>query len=98
MTAILTSGTVATVHAKAPGWVIGLFAAGAGISVVLYLFAYLYLLFKDKDALRSETYLVQKMAIEKGLFGDSGGSAIEEEDDDTVPLLLASADDEKEDK
>ena len=37
----------------------------------LYLGAYVYCLVTDRDALRSETYTIQKMAIEKGFVGDS---------------------------
>lgn len=38
--------------------------------MALYLGAYLYFMFTDKDALRSETYSIQKLAIERGLRGD----------------------------
>ena len=35
------------------------------------LFAYVFCLFKDRDALRSESFSLRKMEIEKGLYGDS---------------------------
>lgn len=40
-------------------------------SVPLYGFAYVYCLLYDRDALRSERYSLQKMAIEHGMIGDS---------------------------
>ena len=33
--------------------------------------AYIYLLIADRDALRSETFSLSKLAIEKGLVGDN---------------------------
>jgi len=42
-----------------------------GLSVCLYLGAYTYCLVKDREALRSEKYTIQKLAIEKGFIGDS---------------------------
>jgi hypothetical protein len=56
-----------------------------GLTVLLYLGAYLYCLCKDPDALRSEKYLITKLAIKKGygdsftglLEGDRGRSVVE---------------------
>lgn len=36
----------------------------------IYLGAYIYFMFKNPDALRSETFTLRKMAIEKSLHGD----------------------------
>jgi hypothetical protein len=41
------------------------------VAILIYLGAYLYLLRFDRDALRSEKYSLQKIALEKGVFGDS---------------------------
>ena len=42
-----------------------------GMTLAVYLGAYIYLVKVDRDALRSERYSLQKLAIEKGSFGDS---------------------------
>jgi hypothetical protein len=52
-------------------WIVYMFAVFACLGMALYLGAYLYCLFTDRDALRSETYTIQKLAIEKGFVGDS---------------------------
>lgn len=49
------------------------------VTMMLYGFSYLYCLLKDRDALRSERYSLQKMAIEHSLLGDSGTGIIEGE-------------------
>ena len=41
------------------------------VTIIVYVFAYIYLLLHDRDALRSEKYSIQKLAIEHGLVGDS---------------------------
>jgi len=40
------------------------------ISIILYIVFYMYFAFTDKDALRSEKYSIQKLAIQKGFIGD----------------------------
>lgn len=39
--------------------------------LLVFLGAYIYLLLRDPDALRSEEFSLNKMALEKGLVGDS---------------------------
>lgn len=57
---------------------------------MLYLFAYTYCLFKDRDALRTERYSIQKLAIEKGFVGDSlTGTLRHETPAETVSGLLS---------
>ena len=41
------------------------------VTIIVYVFSYIYLLLHDRDALRSEKYSIQKLAIERGLVGDS---------------------------
>lgn len=43
---------------------------GGGFVGALYVISYVYLLFADRDALRSEHFVIQKLAIEKGVYGD----------------------------
>lgn len=72
----LTSGN----YLRAPAWLMILFASLLVLLFLQYLFAYTFCLFKDRDALRSEKYHLQKMAIEHGLIGD-----------DTTGLIKISA-------
>jgi membrane protein YdbS with pleckstrin-like domain len=62
-----------------------------GTSVV-YLFSYLYCLFYNPDALRSEKYSLQKMAIEHNLLGDNvtGMFEAKQESAQTLPPLEAA--------
>jgi hypothetical protein len=55
--------------------------------VLAYLFAYFFLLVKDRDALRSERFQLSKMAIERSIVGDSIEGFI---DPDKLPLLPPS--------
>jgi hypothetical protein len=70
MMVILVSATLSSYGLSAPPWLGVLFAVFTALTMVLYLVAYVYCLFTDKDALRSETYSIQKLAIEKGFLGD----------------------------
>jgi hypothetical protein len=54
-----------------PVWLIILLAVILVFAFILFFIAYGYCLIKDRDALRSETYSIQKMAIERGIIGDS---------------------------
>jgi hypothetical protein len=69
---ICVTATIGAGEARASGWIIALFAIFAGLGMLLYLGAYVYCLLGNKeDLLRSEKYSIQKLAIEKGFFGDS---------------------------
>lgn len=70
MMGILVSATLASFYLEAPYWLGVMFAAFCGLAMLLYLSAYVYCLIHDRDALRSETYSIQKLAIEKGFVGD----------------------------
>lgn len=67
---ICVTAVIASVEAKAPSWVTILFGSMCGASAILFLVAYVYCLFSDRDALRSERYSIQKLALEKG-YGDN---------------------------
>jgi hypothetical protein len=53
-----------------------------GATILLYLAAYVYCLLTDKEALRTETYLIQKTAIEKGYVGDTLAGIFQIESDE----------------
>ena len=76
--------TVSLVATEAPQWM--LIGAGLllGLTVFLYLGAYVYCLIYNPDALRSERYSIQKMAIEHGLVGDSAAGTFTREEEANV--------------
>ncbi|MCH9006243.1 MAG: hypothetical protein IH838_13270 [Proteobacteria bacterium] len=56
---------------RAPSWLLISVAAALGGILVTFVTAYVYFLFTNPDALRSESFTLSKMAIERGLVGDS---------------------------
>ena len=68
---ILIGGVVLSLLVKAPPWITGIlmaFFAGVGL---LFLYAYAFFMHKNPDVLRSEHFHLHKLAIERGLIGDS---------------------------
>lgn len=57
-------------------WLLIALSCGIGLVILQMIFAYNYLLIKDRDALRSESYTLNKLAIEKGLIGDSDAGVV----------------------
>ena len=76
--AILLAGISGSIWAGSPNWVSILLAVLTGVTVTVYLSAYVFLLLKDRDALRSERFTLSKLAIEKGLIGDNLTGLFEE--------------------
>ncbi|MDE0087611.1 MAG: hypothetical protein OXU23_17950 [Candidatus Poribacteria bacterium] len=77
----------------APSWILIAISSAFGLVLVTFIGAYIFLLIKNPDALRSESYTLSKMAIERGLIGDSLSGLREEEVlEDTInePKTLAS--------
>ena len=75
--AICASSAIASMEVRAPQWVVSVFMIMCIATVALYLIAYIFCLFADRDALRSETFSIQKLAIEKGYIGDSSTGILE---------------------
>lgn len=67
---ISTSGLLGSLAFHAPSWILILFGSFSAITLVLFGFSFVYFIFKNPDALRSEKYSLSKLAIEKGLVGD----------------------------
>jgi len=61
---------VAALTRPAPDWILLTLVSLLCGFMLLYAATYVFCLFKDRDALRSEKYKLQKMAIEHGLYGD----------------------------
>ena len=56
---------------RVPTWILTDLFYMLCASVGLYGLTYVVCFFLDRDALRSEKYTLQKMAIERGVYGDS---------------------------
>ena len=81
---------VGIASAQGPEWLLRTLVVLLCAFMTLYGLAYVYFALTDSDALRSEKYKLQKMAIEHGLFGDSqtGLRPIEDMDSKVLPLLI----------
>ncbi|HZS09085.1 MAG TPA: hypothetical protein VFD58_29900 [Blastocatellia bacterium] len=74
MTGILAPVTLAAIFLEifhgVPKWAGIFFCTATGLSVLLYIVAYLYFMIKDQNALRSEKYVLEKLPMEGGAIGD----------------------------
>lgn len=61
----------ASLFTKAPVWVSVALGISGALVLAVFLGAYVYLLLKQPDALRSEQFTLSKLAIEKGMVGDN---------------------------
>ena len=71
LSTICAAAILGAVRFNAPNWLIIVLAVSFCMTLALYLGAFVYCLATDKDSLRTERYSIQKLAIEKGLRGDS---------------------------
>ncbi|WP_320202428.1 hypothetical protein [Agrobacterium rosae] len=74
--------------AGAPEWMIYALLALLIVFMSLYGLAYIFFAITDSDALRSEKYKLHKLAIEQGLYGDSGTGLQKIEDIAESPTLI----------
>jgi len=86
--AMLLMALVSAAGTKAPNWLLVILAIMLGIFMVLYAGAYVFFAATDPDALRSEKYKLQKMAIEHGLYGDSNTGLHSIDTDDVKPAQM----------
>ncbi len=93
---ILITAIFISFYIHAPIWVPVMFSVFVGLVMSLYLGAFIYCLLKDRDALRSETYSIQKLAIEKGFVGDDIAGILQPLADRRAALIAANATDESE--
>ena len=68
---LLLSAMALLVFGRAPEWLLVGIAIAICAVLTVFLAAFVYLLFHNPDALRSEHFSLSKMAIEKGLVGDN---------------------------
>lgn len=71
MLVILVFGVAVCLLAHSPSWLVVLFAVMLCLVLILFLCAYVYFASTNPDALRSEQFSLSKLAIEKGMVGDS---------------------------
>jgi hypothetical protein len=71
MGGLLASAMVGSLYGRAPDWVPIFFATLLGLDFIAFLCAYAYFARTAPDALRSEKFYLQKMAIERGYVGDA---------------------------
>lgn len=96
---LCASASIASFHYGTPSWLGTMFGVLSGLSIVLYLASYVFFGATDKDALRSEKFSIQKLAIQKGFIGDDQVGYIRPGTVDMVPHfseLPKSEDAEKE--
>ena len=76
---VLLTILVVLVVYKAPTWILALILAMAMLLCCFFVYAYVFCLKNDPDLLRSERMVLEKMAIERRVVGDSSsGQRIEE--------------------
>lgn len=68
---MLLSAIVVTATIGAPEWIINVFTVVFSFACGIFFLAFIYFGLNDPDALRSEKFVIDKMAMEKGLYGDS---------------------------
>jgi hypothetical protein len=91
---VSTGGLLASLGFHAPPWILILFGVFSALTLILFGFSFLFFVFKDKDALRSERYSISKIAIEKGLIGDDLKGLLDVDSElvaQSSPRLLESA-------
>jgi len=71
---------------ESPTFVIVILTILLSAAVILAGCAYVYLLKNDRDALRSESFTLQKIALERGLIGDNAAGLVDIDKQDATFL------------
>lgn len=88
---VLISAEIVLSYSKANTIILIFIAVLISLVFIVFMFAFIFCLFKNPDALRSETFSIQKMAIEKGVFGDSNsGMFLSNEQSDLLKMSQSS--------
>jgi hypothetical protein len=88
---ILSAAFCISLFTKPPEWVLVALIVMLFASVCLYGYASLFCLFKDRDALRSEKYSLQKFALEHNLIGDSTAGLFKSDETQTAATIEGDA-------
>ncbi len=87
--AVLAVALILCLQFKAEPWLLVCLAIMLFGFVIVFGFVYLMFAFKSPDALRSESYSIQKMAIERGLTGDNVLGVSEHSTDEILAIPIA---------
>ncbi len=90
------TATISAFYFKLPPWIGIVFAAFCFLVFLLYAGTFLYLLFHDRDSLRSEKFVLSKKIIESEIAGDSLRGFLKKEE--IAALLTEKASPESEPK
>jgi hypothetical protein len=74
-------------YERASLWILETLGVFAALLILSFVGSYFFLLFKDRDALRSERFHLSKMAMERSIIGDNLAGFLEPE---KQPLLFPS--------
>jgi hypothetical protein len=88
---VMTGGLISAAYVDAEWWIKALFALGLWLGIVLYLSAYVYFAIKDPELLRSEQFTLSKMALEKGMIGDTEKGFVDPMKNEGILTIPASA-------
>lgn len=91
---IFSAAITGILKAGAPDWLLVIVTALFFLCSVTFIGAYLYFMFKNPDALRSERFTLNKMAMERGFIGDDY-AGLSAPPDPNIPLLGAQVTDEE---
>lgn len=84
------TGAIAAFRFSSSIWFSNTLGALCVLAILLYFVAYIYFGLTDKDALRSEKYSIQKLAIQKGFIGDDQIGYIPLANNTAPPALLSA--------
>ena len=84
MLAAFLGSTIVAFYSGVPHQFCWLLVAATAVLLLCYLVTHFYFMVKNPDALRSEKFTIEKMALERGLIGDSSIGL-----HDAAPMLKA---------
>ncbi|MDP9524255.1 hypothetical protein [Pseudomonas putida] len=88
--ALTLAGTITTFKLNPDAWFTHVMGGLCTLSILFYLAGYVYFAITDKDALRSETFSIQKMAIQNGFVGDDTTGFVHGNSNKSLPHQPAS--------
>ena len=88
---ILLFALAVLAYVKAPDWMLMWIAVAILALVALYGVAYVFCLIVDRDALRSESYSLNKYAITHQMIGDSSTGMFKSDGTDNTILISAQS-------
>lgn len=99
--ALMAAGAIGSMSVTGTNWLTVMFGVFLGLSVALYLAAYVYFALKNPDALRSETFSLQKLQIESAYRGDDSQGILPQASSRRLPVksnarIEASSEDDPE--